>query len=207
MMKKLTDLTEISKISDHIYLSGAYPLENNHKIISDLNIKYILCCVDKSYVSDIHNKILMDNPDITILYLPYDDDIYQNLWIPNKNSIEVISYFTNANNHLKLSETIALYQNKPLIEIAYHFINNAVSHDENILVHCMAGVSRSTSMVVYYFMKKDHYSFNKALKMVQEGRSVANPNDSFRSQLVQYGIYRGDFTIEGADTIIRKLKK
>jgi hypothetical protein len=205
-MKKIGEITQINQVTDHIFISGILPLEINIRLLKELKIKYILCCVDQLYVADIHNKILLDNPDITILYLPYDDDIYQNLWTPNQNAVKMISYLTNSTDHQKLSQMLSLYQNKPLIEIGYHFIDNAVGHNQNILVHCMAGVSRSASMVIYYLMKKNHWSFIKAFSTVQNARSIAKPNDSFRAQLAQYGINRDGFTESGAQNIIKKLK-
>jgi len=205
-MKQNSKLIEISKIMDHIFLSGVYPLDDNDHIIKDLNIKYILCCVDKKYVADIHNKIMLDNPDMTILYLPYNDDIYQNLWMPNKDLIQITSYMTNNTDHNKLSQQMNLYQNKPMIEIGYHFIDLVVSDKQNILIHCMAGVSRSVSLVIYYLMKKYHMTFDKAFETVRNIRIISNPNESFKAQLIEYGIKRDAFSAPDADMVIKRLK-
>ena len=203
-MQKNNEIMQVSKIDDHIYLSGIFPFDENQTIIKNLNIKYILCCVDKEYVVDVHNKIMMDNPTITILYLPYNDDSYQNLWIANKNLIKITSYTTNNNDHNKLSQTIKLYNNKPLIEIGYHFIDTAVDNGDNILVHCMAGISRSASLVIYYLMKKRFIDYDKALRIVNLNRSISSPNDSFRSQLTEYETKRDLFTESDANSIIEK---
>ncbi|KAG6604580.1 phosphatase Slingshot 2 protein [Phytophthora cinnamomi] len=56
-----------------------------------------------------------------------------------------------------------------------------------ILVHCNKGVSRSSSMVVAYLMKLRAMSFEQALAFVVERRPIANPNESFRRQLQEYG--------------------
>src|SRR5438132_4444955 len=98
------EIMRISKITNNIFLSGIYPMDENEKIIQILDIKYILCCVDKKYVEDVHNKIMLNNPNITILYLPYNDDVYQNLWQPNKNLIKITSYVTDIDNHNRLSK-------------------------------------------------------------------------------------------------------
>ena len=206
LTKQNSKLVEISKIMDHIFLSGVYPLDDNYRIIKDLNIKYILCCVDKKYVADIHNKIMLDNPDMTILYLPYNDDIYQNLWMPNKDSIQITSYMTNNTDHNKLSQQMKLYQNKPMIEIGYHFIDLVVSDKQNILIHCMAGVSRSVSLVIYYLMKKYHMTFDKAFETVRNVRNISNPNESFKSQLINYETKRDAFSASDADMDIKQLK-
>lgn len=202
-MNASNELMQISKVTDHIFLSGIYPMEKNYQIIKKLNIKYILCCVDKKYVDDIHAKIISDNSDITILYLPYNDDIYQNLWKSNKNLVKLSSH---ANKQNKMSQIIELYQNKPMIEIGYHFIDVAVSSGENILIHCMAGISRSVSLVVYYLMKKYHINFNKAYAMSYNVRSIANPNESFKVQLIEYETKRDQLSETDIDIMIDKLK-
>ena len=50
----------------------------------------------------------------------------------------------------------------------------------------MAGISRSASLVIYYFMKKYNINFDDALKMVKGKRNIINPNDSFKLQLKQF---------------------
>lgn len=55
-----------------------------------------------------------------------------------------------------------------------------------ILVHCNKGVSRSSSMVIAYLMKRHSMPFDHALAFVVKRRPVANPNESFRRQLQDY---------------------
>lgn len=199
------DFTTISQITPNIYLSGV-PAMENYNTIKELGIKYILCCFDRSYITELHNKILMNIPDTTILYLPYDDNIYQNLWAPNKNQIKLLKYVKNMEDHKNIMEKNKLYQNKPMIEIGYHFIDEVVSSGNKILIHCMAGVSRSVSLVAYYFMKKYNISFNDALKYIRNKRKVANPNESFKNQLMTYHKKRDKFTDSDAKKIISSIK-
>ena len=67
------ELGSISKVTDNIYLSGIFALDTYENVIKKLNIRCIICCVDKAYVTDVHDKVLLNNPDLTILYLPYND--------------------------------------------------------------------------------------------------------------------------------------
>lgn len=201
------DLSTISQVSDHLFLSGIFPMDENYELIRKLNIKYVLSCVDRRYISEIHDKIMVDNPDLTILYLPYNDDINQNLWIPNKNQINIVKYTCSTNDYDKLVRQINFYNNKPMIEIGYHFINNAIESNKNILVHCMAGVSRSVSLVIYYLMKKYHIDYDRADKLVKQKRKVANPNNSFKIQLQKYQNRREKFTEIDAKNIITTIKK
>lgn len=201
-----SDLSKISKITENIYLSGVYPLDENYYLIKQLNIKYILSCVDRNYIGGIHEKIMIDNPDITILYLPYNDEIDQNLWKRNEDKINIVKYSSSVEDYNILRKQLEIYKNKPMIEIAYHFINNLTFSNKNILVHCMAGISRSVSLVIYYLMKKYNMSYITALDIIKNKRIIANPNDSFKLQLLKYQEKRENFNENDANTIISLVK-
>lgn len=207
MNNSVADLSKIHQITQNIFLSGIIPLDENYDIIKKLRIKYVLSCVDRKYTSKIHDKLMCDNPDIVILYLPYDDDIRQNLWKKNKDQIDIVKYITNINDYNELSRQMRIYQNKPMIEIGYHFMENAISSNQNILVHCMAGISRSVSMISYYLMKKYHISADKAISTIRNIRNIVNPNDSFKYQLIRYQIKRDQFTENDAEEIISKIEQ
>lgn len=55
--------------------------------------------------------------------------------------------------------------------------------DENILVHCNAGVSRSPAVVIAYLMIEEDLSFDEALDRVKTVRPCVRPNDGFVKQL------------------------
>ncbi len=54
------------------------------------------------------------------------------------------------------------------------------------VVHCAAGISRSTTIVAAFLMRMYKMSADGALKHIQECRSITNPNDGFRQQLYQF---------------------
>lgn len=56
----------------------------------------------------------------------------------------------------------------------------------NILVHCFAGKSRSTSMVVGYLMGRKGLTLKEALDLIREKRPIAEPNPGFIIQLKAY---------------------
>uniref|UniRef100_A0A6C0C9U7 Tyrosine specific protein phosphatases domain-containing protein n=1 Tax=viral metagenome TaxID=1070528 RepID=A0A6C0C9U7_9ZZZZ len=199
------DLSSISKITNNIYLSGVMPMELNPGIIREYDIKYILCCVKKKNVLSAHNKIMMENPNIIILYLPYDDMLYQNLWRRNNDTIDIYKYNGSIYDNTEIENRIKLYTNRPLIEIGYHFINDAISSRENILIHCMAGISRSVSLVTYYLMKKFGVGFDQTFNFIKSRREIADPNSSFKHQLKTYENLREKFNENYADNIIKRL--
>jgi protein-tyrosine phosphatase len=53
----------------------------------------------------------------------------------------------------------------------------------NVLVHCMAGVSRSATVVIAYLMKTNKWKYEETLKYVREKRNIVGPNEGFLRQL------------------------
>lgn len=56
----------------------------------------------------------------------------------------------------------------------------------NVLVHCIAGISRSSSGLIAYMIKYLGFSFEDALRHCQSRRSIINPNEGFVEQLKIY---------------------
>lgn len=55
-----------------------------------------------------------------------------------------------------------------------------------LLVHCVAGVSRSASLCIAYLMKYKHLNLAQAYNHVKRRRSVIHPNVGFWRQLIEY---------------------
>ncbi|KAG6664434.1 hypothetical protein CIPAW_02G092900 [Carya illinoinensis] len=68
----------------------------------------------------------------------------------------------------------------------FDFIDEAKRLGSGVLVHCVAGKSRSVTIVVAYLMKKHGMSLLKALEHVKSRRSKAAPNSGFVSQLREF---------------------
>ncbi|XP_020832325.1 dual specificity protein phosphatase 22 isoform X2 [Phascolarctos cinereus] len=66
------------------------------------------------------------------------------------------------------------------------FIHECRLRGEGCLVHCLAGVSRSVTLVVAYIMTITDFGWEDALHMVRAGRSCANPNLGFQKQLQEF---------------------
>ena len=60
------------------------------------------------------------------------------------------------------------------------------SKDNNILVHCSAGISRSPTLVLAYLMKKNHWTLDEAFEKMRKLRQIVDPNVSFIIQLREW---------------------
>ncbi len=88
-------------------------------------------------------------------------------------------------------------------ELIYNELHDAVTKDENILIHCYAGSSLSAAFVLYYYMKRyyvtnfgksskgdvglvDLYQFHllDIIKFIKEYRPCIEPNAEFVHQLL-----------------------
>lgn len=58
--------------------------------------------------------------------------------------------------------------------------------DGKSLVHCVAGVSRSASLVIAYLMKYADMSLKSAYQHVKSVRPQIHPNTGFFKQLIEY---------------------
>nr|XP_008526678.1 PREDICTED: dual specificity protein phosphatase 22 isoform X2 [Equus przewalskii] len=66
------------------------------------------------------------------------------------------------------------------------FIHECRLRGEGCLVHCLAGVSRSVTLVIAYIMTVTDFGWEDALHTVRAGRSCANPNLGFQRQLQDF---------------------
>ena len=60
---------------------------------------------------------------------------------------------------------------------------NFIKGEEKVLVHCMAGASRSATIVIAYLMWTNKMKFDDALNFVKSKRPIVYPNDGFQKQL------------------------
>lgn len=66
------------------------------------------------------------------------------------------------------------------------FIHAARLRGGHVLIHCLAGMSRSVTVAVAYIMSVTSLNWKEALKVVRAGRAVANPNTGFQKQLQEF---------------------
>jgi atypical dual specificity phosphatase len=67
------------------------------------------------------------------------------------------------------------------------FIHGArLRKDCNVLIHCLAGMSRSVTICIAYIMSVSQLNWRDALRVVRVGRKIANPNAGFQIQLQDF---------------------
>ena len=78
---------------------------------------------------------------------------------------------------------------------------NFIKGDDKILVHCMAGASRSATIVIAYLMWNQKMSYHNALNIVQQKRPIVWPNLGFKEQLKMFEklLIENDYNIDKID--------
>lgn len=151
-------------------------------IISIRNYKRI----SHSIYDDLCDFNLINNQDLII----------KNLWLGNhkssvdkdfltKNNIKLIINlskdlpFTDLNidkfrvpihDNRSQESDIGMIQN---FHHCYVLIDNKLSNNESVLIHCRAGMQRSAALLALYLMKKNKYSFDEAKSIIKKNRCIA----------------------------------
>lgn len=66
------------------------------------------------------------------------------------------------------------------------FIQQAMTHNGCVLVHCNAGISRSASIVLAYLLGVHYMKYEDAYELLKAARSIISPNIGFVRQLKEY---------------------
>eukprot|EP00007_Cunea_sp_BSH-02190019_P002679 CAMPEP_0174243896 /NCGR_PEP_ID=MMETSP0417-20130205/33255_1 /TAXON_ID=242541 /ORGANISM="Mayorella sp, Strain BSH-02190019" /LENGTH=219 /DNA_ID=CAMNT_0015323493 /DNA_START=41 /DNA_END=700 /DNA_ORIENTATION=+ len=74
----------------------------------------------------------------------------------------------------------------PLLDQTTLFIHKARLAGGRVFVHCSAGVSRSSTVVIAYLMGWLDVPFARALEILSWARPVVNPNLGFQHQLLRW---------------------
>ena len=79
-------------------------------------------------------------------------------------------------------------------DATYDFIHKYISEDKNVLVHCMAGISRSSTIILNYMIRNMYENnkvrtcpcklFQDVLEYARERRPIINPNIGFKKHLL-----------------------
>ena len=73
-----------------------------------------------------------------------------------------------------------------LFDPIYDLIKCSIDYGDVVYVHCLAGVSRSASIVIAYLMRDNNWSYAYAYRYVKSKRQCICPNPGFVRQLKVY---------------------
>jgi len=145
------------KIFDHLYLGNFYDAQRAHKgELKHLGISHVLNCATE-----------LDYPNTSISAykkLDVDDVMYENIAQHIDGAIEFIELTREPTQGNQGDAT----------------------EKHACLVHCMAGVSRSSTIVIAYCMKAYKMTLKDAVAFVSQQRPIISPNYGFRTQLIEY---------------------
>jgi protein-tyrosine phosphatase len=152
-------LSSAEQIIPNLFLGGVSTAHNKIKLVDTLKIKNVLCVGGTA--------------------LAFGETKYEPPF-PNDVAYKVI----DVDDTEKTADADALGNCFP---DAVSFIEAClVNKKERILVHCMAGASRSTSVICSYLIWKFHIAVDDALMLVRSARPIATPNAAFVEQLEKW---------------------
>ena len=108
------------------------------------------------------------------------------------NTVLTVASDTNLNYSKEITHKIIEANDIPSCKLNLSFEEGAdyIEAQRNlgntIIVHCFAGVSRSTTMIIAYFIKYKKMNYEESIKFIKSKRSIANPNYGFQTQLKKF---------------------
>jgi len=100
-----------------------------------------------------------------------------------------LNYFENNNDmtymRIPINDTTDQHIEQ-YFDSTYKFIEKCISENKNVLVHCHAGISRSATILIAYFMRKNNISYQEAYDFIKNKRSIINPNFDFVNALKNF---------------------
>ena len=75
---------------------------------------------------------------------------------------------------------------KDCFELTNKFIDDALNNNGKVLIHCMAGRSRSATILGAYLIKNFGVDVKNAIASIKVRREIIEPNENFVNQLDNY---------------------
>jgi protein-tyrosine phosphatase len=128
------------------------------------------------------------------LFLGDNEDAQNNQLLFSKNVKLIVNCAKELPNHfpnqfeyinLKWDDTPTQNIQKDLEPVSDKIIEH-MKKGNVVFIHCFAGISRSTSVVIYTIMKLHHWNYEKSLFFVKELHPRTSPNPGFVQQLVKF---------------------
>jgi serine/threonine/tyrosine-interacting-like protein 1 len=144
-------------LENFLYIGSGIQAKN-WKIIRDLNITHIVNC-------SIEHECVFHEV-CKYLHVKIEDNLEENIYIELNNAY---TFIENA---------LDSYRNG--------MINGELFKKPRILIHCNLGISRSSSILIAYLVKKYKFCLNSTLSYVKDKRIQVAPNCNFLRQLRLY---------------------
>ena len=171
----------IDKIADKFYISSVEPLGDKRRI-EDLGVTHILNGAEEHLYQQHGGRL----DGITYKVMGWDDAVGQIILPQLREAAEFIEQVRRrfaaafAPQSLYISSAIQRTRNASACRRS-HFLQGIASG--GVIVHCAAGISRSTSCCLSYLMVKKRMSLKSAYKLVWDAREAVRPNPGFWKQL------------------------
>ncbi len=130
------------------------------------------------------------------LYLGSGIAVENSRWLDEHNIKYILNvgspFGCNMNELWNVSNLKLLVYDEPWENITrffdrcHNFIDEGFKNNVSVIVHCAYGVSRSSTIIISYFMKKYNWTYVMAYNHVKSYRNVISPNQGFIKQLQQY---------------------
>jgi len=166
---------------------------------SDYNLIYYmndiytkLNCIIRSYSNN--NNIFEANEIIDGTYIGNINSVYDFNKLKELGITHVISVLAGFNppfpEDFKYLVLNALdTQNTDMsknFKSANDFIDDAIENNGKVLIHCMAGRSRSVTILSAYIINRYGFPVEKTLDFIKNKRNIIEPNVGFKNQLIKY---------------------
>jgi len=93
-------------------------------------------------------------------------------------------YPSTGPNHLTIPVQDSEYEDILIhLPMACRFVQTALDQGGRVLVHCVMGISRSTTVVAAYLMKTRRITASAAMRLIKQRRPRVHPNYGFLKQL------------------------
>jgi atypical dual specificity phosphatase len=174
---------QASQILPNLYLSDAMTARWG-ETLNKLGVTHIVCVMEQPLTYP------RTTQDIKILYIPASDDITSDLLSYFESATEFISDALGTTNVPTVNkEEIAAVKDvtNVLEENTHPFPSSDSEVDPTpknvVLVHCMAGMSRSATIVCAYLLATTPMNTQETISFVRSKRPIIRPNYGFEKQL------------------------
>ena len=174
-------------IPNRLYLSDAMTARWGDTL-DRLGVTHVVCVMEEPVTYP------RTKQDLKILHIPISDDVTSNLLAYFENATEFISDALGPVDlpNINKSEMAAVEEVKSVLEGRAHHpfpspdeeTSRQLSPPKNVvLVHCLAGMSRSATIVCAYLLATTSMNTQETISFVRSKRSIIQPNYGFEKQL------------------------